>query len=114
MAWPRESYRAGRHPTRLPARPQPRVAAGRASVALSRRAARQPLLRDHRGTRRRGRRALPRPHAADPNHQRMHALPLVAAPDIPESPMKESIGVGMTGLALLRRLERFGLRRTPG
>jgi hypothetical protein len=57
---------------------QPRAAAGRTSLGVRRRAARQPLLRHHRKPRLRGRRTLPGTHPAARNDPQQHALPLVA------------------------------------
>ncbi|CAA9230714.1 MAG: hypothetical protein AVDCRST_MAG04-1111, partial [uncultured Acetobacteraceae bacterium] len=64
---------------RLPAALQPGTAAGRASLALGRRACRQPALRHPCRPRGRHRRALPPPRGGD--HQAAHPLPLVAQAD---------------------------------
>src|SRR5215213_8485253 len=82
LARPGGFGRPGGDQPRLPAALQPGAAAGRASLALGRRAHRQSALRHARRSRGRRRRTLPPARARHP--QAAHRLPLVAQADQPE------------------------------
>src|SRR3712207_1921287 len=82
LAWAGGLGRPGRDQPGVPAGLRPGAAAGRASLAVGRRARRQPALRHARRPRGRRRRAMPT--ARGRRHPAAHRLPLVAQADRPE------------------------------